>query len=197
MPAKGFNGAHRDLQECVLSVVGDALCTRRKMAREELPEAVASIVRMLRPMWPRTEDQARLHKLCKIIDFRVMKIKGPGAVSQGGSGGAAGAAAAAAAHALPAAPGSQADDAAASQAPSSSAALAHTIAPASIFADAGRAALFPASQREDVALQVLAVLSALPVASSGYAPFRKVLVGDDGSLHSWAAEFIYDFFDYT
>jgi hypothetical protein len=195
MPAKGFHGAHTDLQECLLAVVGDALCWRRKMARGDLPGAVASIVRLLRPTWPHSEEQARVHKLCQVIDFRLMKVKGPGAVSEGGIGGAA-EMVTGAGQATTAVDGSRAATAA-SRAPSLPATLAQTIAPASIFADATRAVLFPASQRDEIALQALSYLDSLPVASSGYAAFKGILVCKDGVLHSWAAQFIYDFFDYV
>jgi hypothetical protein len=78
MPAKGFHGAQYSQQGCLPAVLGDALCTRRKITRGSLPKMVSVIVRMLRPAWPEDSAlQARLHNFTKVIDFRVMTMKGP------------------------------------------------------------------------------------------------------------------------
>jgi hypothetical protein len=104
-------------------------------------------------------------------------------VSIGGSAGAAGTVLEGAGHAAAAVAGRLEGGGSQGAGGSSfTAAPVQTIAPASIFADAGRAALFPSSQREEIALGVLEWLTRLPVPGSTYALFKGLFVSSDGTL---------------
>jgi hypothetical protein len=60
------------LQGCLLAMMGGALRARQRVAMQGLPKAAVPFVRSLPPAWLGSDEQARLHMLCMIIDLRLL-----------------------------------------------------------------------------------------------------------------------------